>query len=336
MILKNWTPADLLKLCSLNWQAMALQSAVELDFFTALDRLGGRATVSELAGAQSLNSRALDMLATALAAMGLLERAGDEIGLTADSRRYLSKDSADYYGFIIGHWANLTPSWSRLAEAVKSGGPISTEPVAITEDEKRRENFLMGMFNIATQQAQAVAKALNLSGRHRLLDLGGGPGTYALSFVKANAHLTATVFDLPATEKFARATAEKFGLAERVDFVSGHFIDDELPKGYDVAWLSQVLHGEAPQRAARLVANGAEALESGGLMAVQEFIVDDDRRGPLSPALFSLNMLLQTPGGQAYTEGEIKAMLRAAGLKDIQRLKVDLPQGCGIVTGLKA
>ncbi len=112
-------------------------------------------------------------------------------------------------------------------------------------------------------------------------------------------------------------------------------METPLPKGFDVVWLSQVLHGEAPAEAARLVERGAECLEPGGLLAVQEFIIDDDRRGPAQPALFSLNMLVQTPGGQAYTQGEITGMMRRAGLGRIRRLTAQLPPGCGILLGQK-
>ncbi|MDL2260380.1 FAD-dependent oxidoreductase, partial [Deltaproteobacteria bacterium OttesenSCG-928-K17] len=202
-------------------------------------------------------------------------------------------------------------------------------------DEAVREDFLMGMFNIARQQADIVAAGLDLSGRARLLDLGGGPGTYAIYFCLRNPDLKAVIFDMPTTEKFARATIARFGLQDRVDFIGGDFLESELPKGFDAVWLSQVLHGEKPADAARLVARGASVLNPGGLLNVQEFILNDDRRGPAQPALFSLNMLVQTPGGQAYTEGEIKAMMEGAGLGDISRLQLDLPPGCGIMSGIK-
>jgi hypothetical protein len=75
------------------------------------------------------------------------------------------------------------------------------------------------------------------------------------------------------------------------------------------------------------------ALEPGGLLLVQEFILDDTRDRPLFPALFSLNMLLGTPDGQAYAEGELRAMLAAAGLRDVRRLPLELPNGAGVMAG---
>ncbi|MDR1708425.1 MAG: SAM-dependent methyltransferase, partial [Candidatus Accumulibacter sp.] len=141
------------------------------------------------------------------------------------------------------------------------------------------------------------------------------------------------IFDLPASEPFARKIVERYGLSGRIDFAGGDFLAGPLPGGRDVAWLSQVLHGEAPADAARLVKNAAAALTPGGLLCIQEFALDDRRDGPLHAALFSLNMLVRTPAGQAYTEGEIAEMMTAAGAADIRPLEVRLPSHCRVLTG---
>jgi len=336
MFKKDWTPEDLMGLTGQTWAACALFAAVQLELFTALDRAGDEGLEeAELARKLDCQERSLGMLLTAMTALGLLERQGDRFKANAFARRYLAADSEDYFGFLLKHSAHILPGWTRLAEAVRSGGRVVELSSVETVDEQRQEAFLMGMFNVARRQADQVAAALDLSGRKTLLDLGGGPGTYAVYFCRHNPGLKATVFDQPGTEKFARAVFARYGLEDRVDFIGGDFLTSPLPGGFDAVWLSQVLHGEAPVPAARLVQRGAEALAEGGLLAVQEFIIDDDRRGPAQPALFSLNMLVQTPGGQAYTQAEISDMMSRAGLTDIQRLPVPLPPGCGIVTGRK-
>ena len=275
------------------------------------------------------------MLVTALVALNYLERKGEAARVTESSRKYLSTISPDYFGFIIKHMSNILPNWVNLSQAVATGQMVAVNATLTTDYESEREAFLMGMFNTARQQADRVAEALELSGRKRLLDLGGGPGTYAVHFCLRYPELSAVVFDQPTTEKFARAVFKRFNLEQRVDFIGGDFLNSDLPGGFDVAWLSQVLHGEGPADAARLVKRGAESLNRGGLLGIQEFIIDDDRSGPAQSALFSLNMLVQTPGGQSYTQSEIAAMMTAAGLRDIKRLEAQLPPGCGVMVGLK-
>lgn len=332
---RQWTPKQFFQLVSQSWELCALQAAVKLDIFTALDEAPGQTSnVTALAAGLGSNLRATNMLVTALTSMGLLERDGEEVWLTEDSKRYLSRQSPDYYGFFIKHSAHILPGWTRLDKAVRSGRSVA-ETVPEGDEESQREAFLMGMFNVARQQADTVASAFDLTGRKNLLDLGGGPGTYAVHFCLHNEGLKATVFDQPGSEKFVLNTAGRFGLSERIGFIGGDFLSTPLPSGYDVIWLSQVLHGENPLDAARLIKLATEALAPGGLLGIQEFIIDNDLKGPAHSALFSLNMLVQTQGGQSYTEKELIDMLQSAGLSKPVRIKADLPPGCGILTAVK-
>ncbi len=336
MAFVKWTAPEIFKLSAAYWPSCAVHAAVSLDLFTVLDRAEkqGRALSSAaLAKRLRCNARATGMLATALVALGFLERDGETLRLAPEIGRYLSALSPEYVGFIIRHHGHIMPGWVKLAEAVRTGGRMRDNSSSDTESEEEREAFLMGMFNIAVGQADSVAASLDLSGRKRLLDLGGGPGTYAVYFCRHNAELTATVFDLPTSESFARGVIKRFDLQKRVDFTGGDFLKSKLPTGYDVAWLSQILHGESPKDAARLVKRAGKTLNRGGLLCVQEFILDDDLSGPAHSALFSLNMLVGTIGGQSYSQSEIAAMLRDAGAVNIRRVEAALPPGCGIMAG---
>lgn len=329
--MKDWTMSELLQLSGSYWACCALQAAVQLDLFTALAE--GPLNEEKLAAGLGCDRRALGMLATALVALGFLERRGGAVAASPGALAFLARTSPEYVGFIIRHHAHIMPGWVNLAEAVRSGRPVLGKSSVHTDEEEVREAFLMGMFNVARGQAATVARALDLAGRSRLIDVGGGPGAYAVQFCLSQPGLRALVFDLPTSEPFAREVAARYGLADRVDFMGGDFLRDELPKGQDAAWLSQVLHGESPENAARLVKNAAASLNPGGLLAVQEFALENDRSGPAHSALFSLNMLVGTKGGQAYTLDEIRAMLAGAGARDIRTLEADLPQGCRVVVG---
>ena len=329
--MKEWTAPELLRLSGSYWPCCAVQAAVRLDLFTALG--AGPRTEEQLAAALDCDLRGLRMLVTALVALEFLERRGETVTASPSALTYLAATSPEYVGFIIRHQAHIMPAWTRLTESVQSGKPGREQSSIHTGDDAEREAFLMGMFNVAKQQAEAIAGALDLTGRSRLIDVGGGPGTYAVYFCLRNPALRAIIFDLPATERFARAVVERYGLADRIGFAGGDFLRDELPGNQDVAWLSQVLHGEQPEHAARLVKNAAACLRPGGLLCIQEFAIDNDRTGPVHSALFSLNMLVGTDGGQAYTLDEIRAMLENAGAKEIRQLDLVLPQGCRVLIG---
>jgi hypothetical protein len=237
-------------------------------------------------------------------------------------------------GHIIRHHQHLVAGWARLPEAVQNGGPLRTEDSHST-DEELRESFLMGMFNLASQLAPHITRAIDLSGCRTLLDLGGGPGTYAIHFCAANPGLNSIIYDLPTTRSFAEKTVARYNLSDRIGFRAGNYHTDDLPEGCDAAWLSHILHIDGPRACAALLDKTVTALAPGGILMVQEFILADSKDGPLFPALFSLNMLLGTEAGQSYSQGELTALMAEAGLSGITRLTLELPNGAGIMVGRK-
>lgn len=318
------------------WTLCAVQAGVELDLFTTLDSGDGhKMTVADLAAKVGSDARATGMLVTALTSLGLLVRDGQEIGLTCESRQYLSTKSEEYYGHMLLHQSHIMPAWIRLGQAVKTGQRVAQATVAESDDDRRREAFLMGMFNNARYQAGEVVKALDLSDQKTVLDLGGGPGTYAAEFCLRYPHLSAVIFDLPGSEPVAKKILARLGIAARVRFVAGDFNSDPLPGPFDVVFISQVIHQESPESAAALVSKAAGSVNKGGLMVIQEFFVDNDLTGPSASALFALNMLVNTLGGQAYTYEQVKDIMGKAGLSDIKLLEAKLPPGCAIMVGKK-
>jgi len=298
MVETDWTPPELLKMAGSYWSACTLHAGVKLDLFTLLSETP--ATAGDLSTQSGLSERGLTMLLDALASLDLLQKKKGIYFTTAFSSEFLSKTSVKYMGHIISHHHHLVESWSRLDVSVLSG---------------------------------KLVPQIDLIGRSHLLDLDGGPGTYTVHFCNQNPSMKATIYDLPATRQFAKETISRFSMQQRIDFQSGDFQDDVIVGQYDVAWLSHVLHGEGEEGCSNMLQKSVAALEPGGLLLVQEFILDEDRTKPVFPALFSLNMLLGTSNGKAYSEGEIVLLLQKAGLESVERLPIDLPNGAGVICG---
>lgn len=328
----NWTIPELLQFSGGYWGVCALHAGVKLDVFSALvDGVNDHETVAKRCG---LNARATAMLLDALAAIGLLVKSADSYVLTPFAADYLVRSAPGYLGHIIMHHHHLMESWAKLPDAVRSGAPVRGS-VSHGAEAEVRESFLMGMFNLANQLAPQIAARLDLVGRRRLLDLGGGPGTYAVHFCLKNPELTATIYDLPTTREFAEGVVARYGLTERIAFHAGDFDADAVPTGFDVAWLSHILHGEGEGGCRTILRKGVAALEPGGVLLVQEFILNDAKDGPVFPALFSLNMLVGTAEGRSYSERELAEMMVEAGLRNVRRLPAELPNGAGIMMGEK-
>jgi hypothetical protein len=324
----KWHPGELLELSGYFWKTCTLHAAVKLDVFTCLGE--NQMSADTVAAKLKVAHDAIERLLNALVAMQLLSKDGDLYANTPQSQTFLSKDSPQYIGYMILHHYHLVESWAQLDQSVQSGRPDGGR--SAFSDDERRKSFLMGMFNTAMNVAPLIIPEIDIASCRHLLDLGGGPGTYAIHFCRHNPHLKATVFDLHTTRPFAEETIKRFDLSDRIDFQGGNYLEDEIDGHYDSAWLSHILHGESPEDCSRIIEKTIAALEPGGLVIIHEFILDNSMDGPLFPALFSLNMLVRTEAGRAYSEEQLVNMLAVAGAKDIQRIPVQTPNDSGIIT----
>lgn len=328
----EWNPGHLLEMSGYYWKTCTLHTAVKMDIFTIIgsDTLGP----NQINDTLKADERGLTMLLNALCAMDLLVKKGNAYANSEPAGTFLSKSSEKYIGFMIMHHHHLMESWHHMDQGIKQGRPTRTR--SSFSDADRRESFLMGMFNMGMAVAPGVAARLDLSGCRRLLDFGGGPGTFAIHFCLANPQLSASVYDLETTRPFAEKTIQRFDLSDRIDFIPGDFVEDDVagPGTFDAAWLSHILHGEGPDQARKIVEKAVQALKPGSPVFIHEFILEDTMDGPLFPALFSLNMYLGTPDGQSYSQAQLSEMLTRCGVKDIRRHAFVGPTQSGILSGV--
>lgn len=327
----EWSIEKLTALSGSYWQVCAIHASVKLGIFTAIS--DSSLTAKEVSGILDSDPRATAMLLDACASLALISKERERYKNSEFSRNFLCTDMPSYMGYIIMHHHYIMDSWVRLDEAVRSGSPIRTR--SGHEENEKLESFLMGMFNMASRLGPGIAQMIDLKKCKRLLDLGGGPGTYAIHFCIQNPDMLATVFDMSTTRPFAEKTIKKYNMEERISFEAGNFLQDPLPKGFDAVWMSHILHGESPDECAKLVAKAADSLNPGGLMIIHEFILENDRTAPVFPALFSLNMLLGTNGGQSYSVAELEYVMTNAGISDIERVRLPEPNPSGMMMGRK-
>jgi ubiquinone/menaquinone biosynthesis C-methylase UbiE len=185
-------------------------------------------------------------------------------------------------------------------------------------DEQGRKAFIGAMHVAGRGLSMQIAAAYDLSRFSRLLDIGGGSGTYTIAFLKKNPDLRAVLFDLPAVIAMAEERISAEGLRDRVELAPGDFYEDELPKGCDLALLSAIIHQNSSQENIQLYRKILRALEPGGTILIRDHIMDESRTTPPAGAMFALNMLVNTPSGDTYTFREIKETLEEAGFRDVK------------------
>lgn len=319
---------DLMRMASGFQAAKILLVANDLQLFRHLD---SECTASEAAGRLGVDPRALELLMNALAALGLLVKSDGGFRNAPAAAEFLSGNS--YRGHIFRHIHHCWESWNDLAGVVRRGGPdLVRESVILHDEEGWNRDFIRGMDDVTRDLAPQVVAQLELSGARRLLDLGGGPGTYARAFLTQHPQLEeVTVFDLPFALAVAGERLEGFPRRGDVRLVPGDFQKDPLGNGFDAVWISQVLHSQSEAGCRMLLAKAAQALAPGGRLFVHEFLLDDSHTQPLTAALFAVHMLVMTSGGRAYCGSEVTAWMQECGLVDIEIRKVS--DDTGVVQG---
>jgi SAM-dependent methyltransferase len=299
-----------------------LLSGFDLGVFTALSR--GPRTSASLAQGLRLDARGLDRLLEALCALGLLRK---KSGLFSNSKAAAAHLVEGRPGYLAGlsHMSRQWDRWTTLTEAVRRGGCVP-RPGLDGRGRAWLESFIGAMHARAVQRAPSVPRLIGLSPVSSVLDVGGGSGAYAMAFARAKPGLTATVFDLPEVLPLTRRYIRDARLSRRVRTAAGDYEKDSLGAGYDLVFLSAIIHSNSPAVNRRLFRKAAEALEPGGRIAVIDFIMDEDRVAPREGALFALNMLVSTEAGDTYTEREVRDWLVEAGFLRASRR----PAGTGL------
>jgi hypothetical protein len=278
--------------------ARVLQIANKTDVFTTLsDR---EVSLEELCQKCRTKPDMTEKLLIACTAMGLLEKRGSQYKNTELAKTYLVRGRKLYQGNIIAHSAAVWNFWSNLEDDIR----LESAPGDKQEDEHR--NFIMGMHNIAVAgRADIFTENINLSGRKKLLDVGGGPGTYAIAACSRYPKLKAVVFDLPETIAIAKEVIAGEGLQDRVTTQAGSWETDTFGQDYDVVLLSNVLHGPGSNAETKLK-KAYDSMVERGLLVVQDFLLNDEKTGPFIPALF--NMMVGT-----YSRCELLSLIKGAG-----------------------
>ncbi|HSC71418.1 MAG TPA: methyltransferase [Candidatus Methylomirabilis sp.] len=323
------SPQGILEAASAFMRSRVLLTAHDLGVFTAV----GEEHRSSVDVAQALHTdgRATDRLMNALCAMGLLEKANGLFSNTPLGSRFLVEGGPEFLAGLT-HTLHLWETWSTLTDAVRRGGPVTSCHV----NERGAEwlhAFIAAMHWRARQHAPGVIAALDLSGVSRVLDVGGGSGAYATAFVRASKGMSAVVLDLPNVVPLTRDYIEREGLSNRVEIAVGDYERDELGTGFDLVFVSAIIHSNSPDLNRALTRKSVKALNPSGQLVVQDFIVSEDRTGPPFSALFALNMLVGTTSGDTYTESEVRGWMEEAGLSRIVRKDTNF--GTSLIVGRK-
>jgi SAM-dependent methyltransferase len=291
-------------------QSQLLFTAVEGDVFSLLESPTSAGSVAQ---ARGWSEHGTTLLLDALVALGLVTKQDGLYRNSPAAAACLVPGKPAYQGAIIRHTQNSWEPWSRLPEAVRTGTGIVH---GRQRDPRELRDFILGMNNIAMLSAPDLLEHVDIAPFRHLLDLGGGPGTYTITFLQANPNLRATLMDFPDVVEIAREQVAAAGMEDRVDFLKGDGTSDALGAGYDLILVSNVVHILGPDENAALIKKCFDALEPGGMLLLKDFFTDPGHTGPPYSLIFAVHMLLHTEAGRTYSTDEVRAWTDAAGFAE--------------------
>jgi len=292
-----------------------------LDFFNRLPK--SPADIDAICNSFKIKQRPADVMLTLFKAYGFIKENKNKFYLTDTAKNYLSKES-DYD--LSSYVSSLKdrPICQDIKKVLITGQPANwaaakdgKDWAASMENDTFAETFSAGMNSRGAYLAGGLAKAIDLKANKKILDIGGASGIYSAALLTAFPNLKATVFEKPPVDKVAKYSISKLGLSKRIDVVAGDMFKGALPQGYDVHFLSHVLHDWDLKEVRTILKNSCDNLNPGGIIIVHDAHINKSKTGPLSVAEYSV-LLMVLSEGKCYSVTEMKDLLEEAGYKDVE------------------
>lgn len=303
--------------------SQVLSVATELDLFSKLAERP--MAIEELKDSLGIASRSVKTLAIACTALGLLNKVSNKFHNSSLAERFLVRGKPDFLGSAVTIHPRMWRGIGKLKEAILNDAPTAVQGhQGFYKDLSSQEwvGFAQTMDRQSLEATTKLVEFFDFSQAHRILDIGGGLGSYSIAVLTRYPHITAILFDRPPMATLAEEFIKKHDLGSRIKVCRSDFFIDELPHGADVILLSKVLHDHSAQRCKGLLRKCFELLPRGGYIIVHEEMLNDDETGPLWPALLSVCLLTMFNGAEVRSVSENCALLRDTGFTDIRTSRV--------------
>jgi cyclopropane fatty-acyl-phospholipid synthase-like methyltransferase len=323
------TPEHIFNTLGAYQQTFALRAAIELDIFSAI--ADGATDLAALATKTGAAERGLQTLCNYMTVLGFLTKQGTNYALSQESSIFLNRRSPAYMGSISAFLTNdhIISTFTKLTDAVKKGGTVAAQGDNQQPNDEMWVTFAKSMAPITVPAATFIAQLTGMpqSKTCRVLDIAAGHGMYGITMARQNPNAQITALDWPSVLEVAKENAKSAGVGDRFKTKGGNAFETDLGTGYDYILLTNIFHHFDPSTCGKLMKRVHAALKPGGQAITLEFVPNDDRVTPVTPAMFSLVMLATTDSGDAYTFAEYEKMFDNAGFAKTTLHQIpDMPQ----------
>jgi ubiquinone/menaquinone biosynthesis C-methylase UbiE len=309
------TPEPIRKIAMGFMAAKHLFAANEINLFEAL--ASGPATLEELASRIAVPSRTAGIIAAAMASLGMIEQEAGRYRNSAEADAFLAgKPGPDLRPMLRFLDSISYPLWEKLADAVRSG---EGQAQFGKFDPVQQQIFSAGVEAISASSAASLAATYDFTRHRRLLDVGGGTGSFLLAVLRKNPGLKGTLFELPGACAAARGRLASEPEAGRIEIVEGNVFKDPLPADHDVLLVANTVHVFSAAHNLELLRTMRATVQAGARLLLLDFWTDPTHSEPLVAALMSGEFLVMAGEGQAYSEQEADAWFGQTGWRKLER-----------------
>ncbi len=302
---------QIVDLSSAFYGSAILFSLVELNLCTVIAQTPSP-TLEQLAQATGHDTRGLRLLLDAAVAIGLLTKHEGVYGLSDGATASLVEGAPHDLTRAILYNRDVVSAWSKLSTLVTTGKPVEPPTLHLGDDPARTRRFALSMHGRAMGIGKTVIPALQFPEGARVLDLAGGPGTYALLMAQANPSIVVDTWDLPTISEVAKEITAP--CSDRITCHAGDYHVDTYPEAmYDVVTLFGCLHQESPTSIMDILRRARKALTPKGTLYILDLMTEADHTEPTFAALFAVNMALTTTNGWVFSKEELTAYCHTAG-----------------------
>lgn len=332
--------AQIVELSSAYYQSAVLFAALQLDLFSLVQRhvdsTGIGIDAQQLAAQKSTSERGMRLLLDGCVACGLLHKNSALYTNTNAGKMALVRGAPHDLTGAIRYNHDVYDAWGKLAELAKTGKPVEDPQTHLGDDPQRTRRFALAMHARALGIGKAVIPMLSFAPKSRVLDLAGGPGTYAMLMAQANPDLTCETRDLPAICAVATEIVGASDVADRVTCRAGDYhVDEYAPRTFDAVTIFGALHQESSEQIVQILKRAYDALVPGGVIYVLDMMTDATHTKPTFSALFAINMALTTHHGWVFSDEELHEWLCEVGFDGCTTQPVSPPMPHWLVSARK-
>ena len=308
------TPDPIMKIAMGFMAAKHLFVANEIGLFEGL--AAGPASIAELAKKTTIPPRTLAIVANAMVSLGLVELQGDLYRNSDAAATFLAGRTGPDLRPMLHFWNRISyPTWQKLDEAVRTGEG-QAQFGRFNKDEQ--QIFSAGVESFTAPTAAALAASYDFGRHRRVLDVGGGTGSFLVAVLRHHTALHGTLFELPGACAVARQRLAGLPEGKRIEVVEGDVSKDPLPDGHDALIVANTVHVLSAVHNIELFRKLRSGVAVGARLLLADLWTDPTHTKPAAAPLISGEFLVISGEGQAYSEAEAGEWLTQTGWRKLE------------------